>query len=103
MSIIPEGEFRDHGGPLKPRRPWWFTVILIILVLPGFLAPWFIARAEAATPAAADTMLPDLLRWLPAYLVAAAVCAWLCYPARRTLAWVLAALMLLSTLPLFLI
>lgn len=102
MAIIPEGEFKDHGGPISPRRPWWFTVLLILLVIPGFLTPWFLAKAVEMEQYT-DTLLPDLLKWMPVYLVASAVCAWLCYPARRPLAWILVVLMLLSTAALFLV
>lgn len=95
--MIPEGEFQDQGGPLKPRRPWWFTAILIILVLPSFATPWVLADAPAGS------LLATLIKWFPAFLVLAAVCAWLSYPQRRDVAWILTSVMILASLSLFMI
>lgn len=95
--MIPEGEFKEQGGPLKPRRPWWFTVLLIVLVLPALSTPWLLADAPEGT------LLNGLLRWFPAYLLLSAICAWLAYPQRRDVAWVLVALMALSAGAVFMI
>ena len=41
--------------------------------------------------------------WLyPAYVVISGICAWMCYPRRRALAWILVALVLLTDIGLFL-
>ncbi len=94
--MIPEGEFGPEG-PLKPRRPWWFTVILIVMVFPAFGMPWMLASAPVGS------MLLTLIKLYPAYLALSAVCAWLCYPQRRELAWILVALMALSSSALLII
>ena len=94
--MIPEGEFGPEG-PLKPRRPWWFTVILVIMVFPAFGMPWMMASAPEGS------MLQTLIKLYPAYLALSAVCAWLCYPQRRELAWILVALMALSSSALLII
>lgn len=88
--MIPEGEFEPEG-PLKPRRPWWFTMILILLVFPSFGMPWMLASAPAGS------LLHTLVKLFPFYLLGSAVCAWLCYPQRRELSWILVALMVLSS------
>lgn len=74
------------------RTPLWFGIILVILVLPIFSTPFFLTNTPPDTQA-------RLLGWFfPAYGVISAVCAWICYPDRRALAWILAVLMLLSDL-----
>lgn len=88
--MIPNGEFNPEG-PLRPRRPWWFTVILVLLVFPAFGMPWLLASAPAGS------MLQTLIKLYPAYLLLSAVCAWLCYPQRRELAWILVALMAMTS------
>lgn len=95
--MIPEGEFRDQGGPLKPRRPWWFTLILVLLVLPAFGTPWVLADAPN------ESLLEILIKWFPAFLLLAAVCAWLSYPQRRDVAWILVLLMAVSAASIFVI
>ena len=90
--MIPEGEFRDQGGPLKPRRPWWFTALLIVLVLPSFGMPWVLSDAPQGS------LLAALIKWFPAYLLLSAVCAWMAYPQRRDVAWIIVALMILSSI-----
>lgn len=95
--MIPEGEFRDQGGPLRPHRPWWFTALLILLVAAGFLAPFLM------TAPVTDSMLETLLKLFPVYMLVSAVCAWLCYPQRKPLAWILVVLMLMSSASLCLI
>lgn len=89
--MIPEGEFRDQGGPLRPRHPWWLTVLLVILVVVGFLSPFMMSAP------ANNSMLETLLKLFPVYSIASAVCAWLAYPQRQALSWVLIALMALSS------
>lgn len=70
--------------------PWWFTALLVLAALPMFSAVYFVA----ATPAGSEA---KWLSWLyPAYVVISAVCAWICYPDRRALAWILLILMILS-------
>lgn len=88
--MIPDGEFKDNGGPVRPRRPWWFTLLLIILVLPSFSMPWMIVSAPR------QSMLELLAKWFPAYLLLSAICAWYAYPQRRDVAWILVVIMLLS-------
>ena len=95
--MIPEGEFKDKGGPLRPRRPWWFTVILVILVLPSFGLPWLLADAPDGS------MLQLMIKWFPAFLVLSAVCAWYSYPQRRDVAWILVGIMVMTTGALYMI
>ena len=95
--MIPDGEFQDQGGPLRPRRPWWFTAILIVLVLPAFSMPWLLASAPQGS------LLQMLIKWFPAFLVLSAGCAWYAYPQRRDVAWILVVMMILTTGALYMI
>lgn len=88
--MIPDGEFRDEGGPVRPRRPWWFTVLLVILVLPAFGLPWLLVSAPA------ESMLSTIIKLFPAYLLLSAVVAWYAYPQRKEVAWIIVSLMALS-------
>lgn len=93
--MIPDGEFQDQGGPLRPKRPWWFTTLLVILVLPAFSMPWVLSDAPDGT------LLYKLIKWFPAFLLLAALCAWFSYPQRRDVAWILVALIILASISLF--
>lgn len=93
--MIPEGEFQEQGGPLKPRRPWWFVVLLIVLVLPSFSMPWLLSDAPARS------LLHFLIKWFPAFLLLSAFCSWMAYPQRRDVAWILVALMVVSSVAVF--
>lgn len=95
--MIPDGEFKDEGGPLKPRRPWWFTAILIILVFPAFFLPWVMAEAPQGST------LQLMVKWFPAFLLLAAFCAWFSYPQRKDVAWILVMIMVLATGTLYII
>lgn len=92
--MIPEGEF-GPDGPLRPRRPWWFTLILVLLVLPSFGMPWLLVSAPTGS------LLMTLVKLYPLYLLGSAVCAWLSYPQRREVAWILVAMMALTTSALY--
>lgn len=95
--MIPEDEFNDNGRPLRPRHPWWFTTILILLTLPAFSTPWLIADVPEAS------LLQGLIKCFPAFMILAAFCAWFTYPQHRDIAWILVAVMILCSLSLFMI
>lgn len=88
--MIPEEEFQPEG-PLRPRHPWWFTAILVLFVAPAFGMPWLLVSAPP------HSLLTTLIKLFPAYLLVSAVCAWLAYPQRREVAWILVALMALTS------
>ncbi|MDE5800795.1 MAG: hypothetical protein K2H74_07225 [Paramuribaculum sp.] len=73
--------------PTPPPAPRWFLLVVILSALPVFQLPMLIGAASPESP---------YRMWLwfyPIYVVVAAYLAWQCYPQRRTLAWVLVALM----------
>ena len=75
--------------PLK-RAPWWFITLMVLLALPLFSLLYLVNH----TP---EGSIDRVLAWLfPLYAVLSAVCACICYPDRRELAWILAALLAAS-------
>ena len=87
-------------APLRePRTPWWFIVIILLVALPTVT---FIPQA-AEVVEQARWLGTAYMGWLyPAYVVISGICAWMCYPRRRALAWILVALVLLTDIGLFL-
>lgn len=85
--------------PRPARTPWWFVVIIILVALPTIS---FIPQA-ADVVEQAEWLGSAYMGWLyPAYVVISGICAWMCYPTRKTLAWILVALVLLTDIGLFL-
>lgn len=77
----------------RPRLPWWFVVLMLAVALPSFLFIPEAFRAVSATgwPGAEHS------EWLfPAYVALSAVLALVCYPGRRTVAWILLSLVVLT-------
>ncbi|MFG6386524.1 MAG: hypothetical protein K1V80_08650 [Muribaculaceae bacterium] len=84
--------------PRPQRAPWWFTLLLIIIVLPGMA---FIPQASAILEDA-RWLGTSYVGWLyPVYILLSAVIAWVCYPQRRTIAWILVALIVITMAGLF--
>lgn len=81
--------------PQRRHRPWWFTLLLILLVLPAFGLPWLLVSAPEGS------LLMMLIRLFPFYLVASAICAWYAYPQRRDVAWILVAMMIITSSALY--
>lgn len=74
----------------------WFRLLVIVLALPLAGYPALLSGADDADPA-----LSTLVWLYPAYVVCAAVCAWMCYPRRKDVAWILLALMLLTQIGMY--
>ena len=77
----------------RPRLPWWFVALMLAVALPSFIfiPHEFRAVRDTGWPGANDS------EWLfPAYVVLSAVLALICYPGRRTVAWILLALVVLT-------
>ncbi|MDE6301677.1 MAG: hypothetical protein K2M19_08175 [Muribaculaceae bacterium] len=77
----------------RARLPWWFVVLMVAVALPSFL---FIPEAFKAV-SETGWMGETSSEWLfPAYVVLSAVLALACYPGRRTVAWILLGLVVLT-------
>lgn len=85
--------------PRPQRAPWWFTLLLIIVVLP---TATFIPQASYIIEEA-EWLGNSYVGWLyPVYVVLSAIIAWACYPSRRTIAWILFSLIVLTDIGLYL-
>jgi len=84
--------------PRPQRAPWWFTLLLIVIVLPTAA---FIPQASQILEEA-EWLGSSYVGWLyPVYVILSAVISWLCYPDRRTIAWIMFALILLTDIGLY--
>jgi len=83
----------------KPERtPLWFTAILIAVALPTF---YFIPQASHIVEEA-EWLGSGYVGWIyPLSIAFTCVFAWMCYPGRRTLSWILAGVVALLDLGLF--
>ena len=79
--------------PKPPRAPWWFVVLLVLVVLPTIT---FIPQASHVV-SQAEWLGSSYVGWVyPLYIVLSAALAYVCYPMRRTIAWILFGLMVLT-------
>lgn len=83
--------------PSPGTAPRWFSIVVLIVMLPVFQIPMLL-----------DSCPPDhpgrTLVWIyPFYVLVAGWLAWQCYPQRRTMAWVLLALMALSHVAIYIL
>lgn len=82
------------------RSPWWFAVLLVLVAAPAL---WLEASAVRVMKDS-GWLANDFTTWLyPAYVIIASFSAWFCYPTRRTLAWVLFFLIVLTDMALVLV
>lgn len=85
--------------PRAPKAPWWFTVLLVLVAFPTVA---FIPQA-AHILEEAEWLGSSYVGWVyPVYVLLSAFLAWISYPTRRTLAWILFALIILTDIGLFL-
>lgn len=70
--------------------PLWAKILIIVSALPVFSYPWLLANAGN------DSETRTFLWLYPIYVLVSAVCAWLCWPDRREISWILIVLMLLT-------
>ena len=79
------------------KAPWWFAILLIIVSVPAL---WMESEAIKVLNES-NWMTNDLTTWLyPAYVIISAFSAWFCYSQRKTLAWILLLLIMITDLAL---
>lgn len=72
-----------------------FTLLLVLVSVPSlFLLP----RAAHIVENSGWNAVGDSGWLFPAYVLLSAVCAFVCFPARKTIAWILVALVVLTDL-----
>ncbi len=65
-------------------------VIIVVAMIPALFLPFYTNGISD------DPTVKYLTYFYPAYVIATGICAWMCYPQRKALAWILLVLMLLS-------
>ena len=75
----------------QQKVPGWVIALIILLVLPVGQFPILLANCPAS-----PAIIRALLWIYPFYVVVAAYLAYLCYPGRRIITWILLALMILT-------
>lgn len=78
------------GQPHKGCGEWWIKAIIILVSLP--VLAWPSLLSHCSSESTARTFL-----WLyPAYVIAAAICAWICRRRRPEVTWIIVLLMILT-------
>ncbi len=78
------------------RPPVWFTILLILLMLPLGLYPWFWAYVESGLLSSVDMdMMRYLIYLLPVYVVGSQWMSYYIYNERKALAWILQVILLI--------
>ncbi len=81
----------------REKTPWWVTAIIILAMVPALVLP----LSASDMP---DAGTPRYLLWFyPAYVIATGVCAYLTYPSRSYLTWILLVLLLMSHAAMYLL
>ncbi len=76
--------------PDRQRMPLWMAAIIIACMLPLIAFPTLLGVTPPDSSA-------RTFAWLyPFYVIASGVCAWICWPERKEISWILIILMLLS-------
>ncbi len=81
----------------RVAAPWWFSIIIMILILPAFSLPAMLASEAVATYSGFRTMVC----LYPAALAIAGWAAWASYSERPTVAWLMAAVMAATNAAMF--
>lgn len=82
---------------MSARTPMWFGAVIILAAAPAAILPFVKGIAAAASH------LGILWKLYPLYLAATALCAFLSYPRRREVAWILLGVMLLAHIAIFML
>ena len=79
--------------PPYNKKPWWLAVLIIALVLPVFSFPVLLSQVSASAEEA------KVLLWLYLFYVpGTGILAWISWPERKYITWMLLVLMLMSHL-----
>lgn len=78
---------------VKNRRPYWLLGIIIIASLPVFTFPTLLGMINPA-----DTVVQTMAWFYLLYILCTDYLAWICWPERKAITWILILLLLLSHL-----
>ncbi len=74
----------------ESRPPLWVIAIIVICMLPVLAFPTLLAETATDTPA-------RIFAWFyPFYVIVSGICAYICWPRRPEVTWVLLVIMLLT-------
>ena len=80
----------DYNNSSSRRPPIWMIIVIVAAMLPVLAFPTLLAMVS---PGGSERIFV----WIyPFYVIASGVCAWLCWPERKDVSWILILLMLLS-------
>lgn len=82
----------------KRKAPWWMVAVIIVLMLPVFQFPELLATCPLDSGG-----VKTLLYLYPAYVALTGWLAYICYPSRKTVSWILLFLMALSHVAMYLL
>ena len=80
------------------KTPAWMTVIIVILTLPAFSFPWLLSALHGTEQAPRT-----LVGIYPFYMLLSGWLAWKAYPQRAYVSWILLAVMVLSTIAVYML
>lgn len=87
----------DYNNAPRQKTPLWVTVVIILCMLPVLAFPSLLSMTTA------DTTTRTFVWLYPFYVICSGICAWICWPQRRDVMWILLALMVLSHLAMWLL
>lgn len=70
--------------------PLWIKIIIILAMLPLLAYPSLLSTSGA------DHQARVFIYLYPAYVIASGICAWICWPTRPEVSWILLFLMVLT-------
>lgn len=74
------------------KTPFWFLVVIILVALPVFQMPWLLSACQPES-------FNRTLVWIyPFYVLMAGYLAYICYPKRQAMSWILLILMIMTHL-----
>lgn len=79
----------------RPHAPAWMIAIIILAALPVTGLPTLLSAASASGSAQAD-IVRTICYFYPFYVIVSAWLAYVCYPTRRYMTWILLVLMVLT-------
>lgn len=77
--------------PNLNRRPWWLLVIIIIAALPVFAFPTLLSLMNEV-----NSEIKIITWFYLYYVIGTAYLAWICWPERKYMTWILLVLLLMS-------
>lgn len=73
------------------KRPFWLLIIIVLAALPVFAFPTMLGLINPG-----DQVVTTMAWFYLLYVVVTAYLAWICWPERKYVTWILIALMLLT-------